>query len=67
MLGAALLAGISARSQAAIPFTVSLKSEMPGLQKSTSGFFSVGIEDFDARATGRPQTITTDFGGSGRH
>jgi hypothetical protein len=64
MLGAAFLAGISAGSQAAIPFTVSLESEMPSLQNSTSGFFSVGIEDFDARATGRPQTITTGFGGS---
>lgn len=64
VLGATLLAAISVQAQAAIPFTVSLESETPGQQTSTSGFFSVGTETFNALPTARPQNVTTSFGGS---
>lgn len=64
LLAATLFGGIAAQAQAAIPFTVSLESETPGLQVSTSGFYSVGVESFNGRATGEPQDFNTDFGTS---
>lgn len=62
LVGAALVAGVATQAQAA--FTVSLESEMPGIQTSTSGFHVVGVEDFNGRATGQNQSFTTTFGGS---
>jgi len=59
---ASVLAASSA--QAVIPFTVSLESEAAGIQKSTSGFDAVGIETFDAIATGTGKNVTSNFGGS---
>ncbi len=61
----ALLAA-TAPTQAApfLPFTVSLESETPGTQVSTSGFHSVGVENFNARTNGEPQNFTSNFGGT---
>ncbi|MFZ4690297.1 MAG: PEPxxWA-CTERM sorting domain-containing protein [Polymorphobacter sp.] len=64
VLGATLFAGIAVQAQAVLPFTVSLESENPGAQNSTSGFFSVGVEDFNARNNGEPQNFNTSFDGS---
>jgi hypothetical protein len=64
LIGATLVAGIATQAQAVVPFTVSLESETPGMQVSTSGFHAVGIETFNGRATGEPQDFTTNFGGS---
>ena len=52
-------------AQAALPFSVSLESEAPGQQASTSGFDFVGVENFDARASGNGQNFSTNFGSSG--
>ena len=64
----AALAASTATTQAQalpfLPFTVSLESETPGTQVSTSGFSSVGVEDFEARSNGEPQNFSTTFGGS---
>lgn len=49
---------------AVVPFTVSLESEVPGLQDSTSGFFQVGVERFDGRTVGANQSFVSNFGGS---
>ncbi len=66
MAFAVLGATITAPAQAVMPlsFTVSLESETPGTQVSTSGFHSVGVEDFDARSNGEPQNFTSNFGGT---
>lgn len=57
---------VTTQAQAApfLPFTVSLESEMPGTQVTSSGFSSVGVEDFEARSNGEPQNFTSTFGGS---
>lgn len=60
LLASAVLATAGAAS-AAIPFYVSLESEAPGIQTSTSGFDFVGVETFNGRATGTGQNFTTDF------
>lgn len=58
----ALLAATSA--QAIIPFSVSLESEKPGAQNSTSGFDAVGVETFDSVSTGTGNNFMSTFGGS---
>jgi hypothetical protein len=58
------LALVMASPAMAVNFTVSLESEQPGTQTSTSGFFVVGVEDFNGRATGAGQDFISDFGGS---
>jgi hypothetical protein len=61
----ALAAGFAASTaNAAIPFTVTLESEVAGAQNSTSGFDAVGIETFESRAIGAGQTFISNFGGS---
>ncbi len=45
-------------------FTVSLESEAPGIQSSTSQFYAKGVETFESRSTGSGQTFVTNFGGS---
>lgn len=45
-------------------FTVSLESEAPGIQNSTSKFHAVGVETFESRSAGSGQTFNTTFGGS---
>jgi hypothetical protein len=52
-------------AQAVLPFSVSLESESPGIQVSTSGFHFVGVENFESRATGTGQTFSTGFGSGG--
>ncbi|MBC7504919.1 MAG: PEPxxWA-CTERM sorting domain-containing protein [Sandarakinorhabdus sp.] len=49
---------LSTSANAALPFGVSLESQAPGIQNSTSGFSFVGVERFE----GRPGSFTTDFG-----
>jgi hypothetical protein len=60
---AALASFTAASASAAIPFTVSLETESPGIQSSTSGFSAVGVETFDARGTGTGQNFVSNFGG----
>lgn len=60
---AALLSTTAAN--AAMPITVSLETETPGTQDSTSGFNWVGVERFEGRSNGAGQTFTTDFDSSG--
>jgi hypothetical protein len=60
---AALLSTTAAN--AVMPITVSLESEKPGIQASTSGFNFVGVEKFDSQKTGTGQSFETDFGSSG--
>lgn len=61
----AVLAILAAQPAAAMnPLTVTLESEAPGLQRSTAGFASVGVEDFNGRRVRNNQTFVTDFGGS---
>jgi hypothetical protein len=62
LLAVSMVGAIAVQAQAALPFTVSLESETAGLQVSTSGFYSVGVETFNGRATGEPQNFTTNFG-----
>lgn len=64
MLLTLMLAGMTTPALAVVPFTVSLPSEVPGLQESTSGFFQVGVERFDDLAAGANRTFASDFGGS---
>ena len=64
MLAFATLASTSA--QAVLPFSVSLESEKPGMQTSTSGFNFVGVETFRGTKTGNGQTFKTDFGSGGQ-
>jgi hypothetical protein len=60
----ALLGGALIASQAmAASFIVSLESEAPGLQNSTSQFYAKGVETFESRPTGF-QNFTSNFGGS---
>ena len=59
---ASLLAAGSA--QATIPFTVSLESEAPGVQSSSSGFDAVGVERFEGVSTGNNLNFVSNFGGS---
>jgi hypothetical protein len=56
--------GTPAQALPFLPFTVSLESETPGTQVSTSGFSRVGVETFETRTIQEPQDFTTDFGGS---
>ena len=60
---AALMATTAAH--AIVPIQVSLESEAPGIQDSTSGFFFKGVERFDNRATGYNAAFSTDFGSAG--
>ena len=60
----AVLASATA-ANAAMPITVSLESEKPGIQSSTSGFNFVGVEKFDDQKTGAGQSFKTDFGSGG--
>ncbi|MCG2842722.1 PEPxxWA-CTERM sorting domain-containing protein [Sandaracinobacter sp. RS1-74] len=39
--------------------------EAPGVQNTTAGFTTVGVETFDSRAAGSPAGFTTDFGTGG--
>ncbi len=57
---------VTTQAQAApfLPSTVSLETETPGTQVSTSGFHSVGVENFNARTNGEPQNFTSNFGGT---
>lgn len=59
------MATATSAAHAAMPITVSLESELPGMQNSTSGFDFVGVERFDGRSNGGGQTFTTDFGSGG--
>ena len=59
---AGLMAATSA--QAIIPFTVSLESEAPGAQTTTTGFDAFGVETFDAISTGTGNNFLATFGGS---
>ncbi|WP_416908285.1 MAG: PEPxxWA-CTERM sorting domain-containing protein [Polymorphobacter sp.] len=43
-------------------FSVSLETEQPGIQTSTSGFTAVGVENFESYGAGAGQTIISDFG-----
>ena len=61
---AAATASLATSAQAAIPFTVSLESEMPGAQNSTSGFDAVGVEDFNNVGNGNGMNFVSSFGGS---
>lgn len=61
-LAAGLMAASSA--QALIPFTVSLESEMPGAQTTTTGFDASGVETFDTISTGTGNNFLSTFGGS---
>lgn len=60
---AALLSATAAN--AVMPITVSLESEMPGIQDSTSGFDAVGVERFENASNGWNGTYNTDFGSGG--
>ncbi|WP_310476325.1 PEPxxWA-CTERM sorting domain-containing protein [Sandarakinorhabdus sp.] len=60
----AALTASAASATATIPFTVSLETEAAGIQNSTSGFSAVGVERFNARATGAGQNFTSNFGGN---
>ena len=55
---------LATTAQAAIPFTVSLESEMPGAQISTSGFDAVGVETFENVGNGSGMNFVSNFGGS---
>lgn len=55
----------TAAANATLPIQVSLESEQPGIQNSTSGFFFKGVETFDTRANGYNAAFTTDFGSGG--
>lgn len=55
---------LPAAAQAVLPFEVSLESEAPGIQDSTSGFFVKGVERFESRPNGYSSGFSTDFGGS---
>ncbi len=55
---------VSSPALAMVDFTISLESEVAGAQNSSSGFFSVGVEDFNSRTPGLNQSFNTDFGGS---
>lgn len=65
-LALAALAAVAAtaQAQAAIPFTVTLESEAPGTQNSTSGFDAVGVETFEGVGNGTGLNFNTSFGGS---
>ncbi len=52
-------------ANAALPITVSLESELPGIQNSTSGFNSFGIETFETRELGTGKNFISDFGTGG--
>mgnify|MGYP001064332590 CR=1 FL=1 len=45
--------------------TFSVTIENPGVQNSTAGFSSSGVETFNLRPTGSNKTFSTDFGTSG--
>ena len=64
IIAVAALITLTAPAHAAIPFTVSLESEMPGAQNSTAGFDAVGVEDFDHVGTGNGMNFVSNFGGS---
>ncbi len=63
---AALLSASAAQAVVApaIPFTVSLESEAPGIQNSRALFHAVGVERFEDVGTGHGQSFNTNFGGS---
>lgn len=55
---------VATSAQALIPFTVSLESEMPGAQTTTTGFDAFGVETFDTINTGTGNNFLSTFGGS---
>ncbi|MEY2884073.1 MAG: hypothetical protein RL490_1797, partial [Pseudomonadota bacterium] len=64
VITAALTAGTVTPAQAAVPFTVSLESEAPGAQNTTSGFSAVGVETFEGVGNGTGINFVSNFGGS---
>lgn len=63
VMASVLAVGFASKVEA-LPFSVTLESEAVGAQESSSGFFGKGVERFEGRSTGEPQSFTTNFGGS---
>jgi hypothetical protein len=61
-LGAVVGLGLASAAQAVVPMTVSVESQDPAAQTTTSTFTYVGLENFDKSKKGASKDLETKFG-----